>query len=138
MKIQLIKTVNKDDIIQLYKDAGWWEDGYEKDISFISKIVSDSFLFAGAFDDTDRMIGMGRVLSDGCSDAYIQDVTVLKSYRKQGIGGKIIKFLVIELQKSDIDWIGLVGEPGTKSFYEKLGFRELKNHVPMKWEKGNL
>ena len=30
---------------------------------------------------------MGRAISDGCSDAYIQDVVVYSEFRGQGIGG---------------------------------------------------
>jgi aralkylamine N-acetyltransferase len=134
MNIRLIKKVHEDEFIQLYKDAGWWSVEYDQNTSFIETIVTDSFLFAGAFDVQGKMIGMGRVLSDGCSDAYIQDVVVLKSFRKQGIGGKIINFLIQELKKHNIDWVGLIGEPGTKLFYESLGFNELKEHIPMKLE----
>jgi len=133
MNIKLIQAVDKNEFIQLYKEAGWWSADYENDTSFIENIVSDSFLFAGAFDKQGIMVGMGRVLSDGCSDAYIQDVVVLKSCRQQGIGGNIISFLLKELKVHNIDWIGLIGEPNTKSFYENLGFKELKNHIPMRF-----
>ncbi len=30
-----------------------------------------------------------------------------------------------------IDWIGLIGNPGTGHFYESLNFKELKNFIPM-------
>lgn len=133
MKIELIKSVNKDEVIRLYKDAGWWLEEYS-DASFIDHITADSFLFAGVFDDNGQLVGMGRVLADGYSDAYIQDVVVLSSYRGQGIGKTIINFLVKELKRNDIDWIGLIAEPGTKHFYEELGFKEMKDHVPMKLE----
>jgi len=29
------------------------------------------------------------------------------------------------------EWIGLVAEPGTRAFYEPLGFRALAGHEPM-------
>lgn len=133
MKIKLIKKVNKDEFIELYRDAGWWSDEYI-DTSFIDHIVADSFLFAGVFDEEGNLIGIARALSDGCSDAYIQDVVVLSKHRKQGIGKAVINFLIKELKKYHIDWIGLIGEPGTQSFYESLGFKEMKNHIPMKLE----
>lgn len=132
MKIELIKEVTNDDFIALYKDAEWWHEDYESDISFIEQIVKGSFLFAAAFDESGKMIGMGRVLSDGCSDAYIQDVVVLQDHRKKGIGRAIIDFLVNELKERGIDWIGLIGEPGTESFYSHLGFKRLKDYIPMK------
>ena len=67
-------------------------------------------------------MGMGRALSDGCSDAYIQDVVVDPGFRGRGIGGKIVMFLVGELRARGVDWIALVGEPGTEAFYRSLGF----------------
>ena len=131
MKIATIQTIEKEIFIELYKDGGWWEDSYDANTSFIDKIVKDSFIFVAAFDDNNQIVGIGRALSDGCSDAYIQDVVVLKSSRGQGIGKALIKFLIKELKSHNIDWIGLIGEPNTENFYTQLGFKLLKNHTPM-------
>ena len=131
INLEIIKKVNEDEFIQLYIDANWWQKEYYEDTSFIQKIVENSFLFIGASNSSGRMIGMGRVISDTCSDAYIQDVVVLKEYRGNGIGKNIINYLLSELKKYNIDWIGLIGEPGTQKFYEKLGFNKLENYIPM-------
>jgi spermidine synthase len=133
IKIHLIDTADPQDIKALYKDAGWWEDEYEGNEEFLETLSQDSAIFAAAF-DKEIMVGMGRALSDLKSDAYIQDVVVLKPYRGMGIGGRIIQILVNALQKQGVDWIGLVGEPGTGSFYRRLGFREMKDHIPFKYE----
>lgn len=131
MKITKINSIDEVTFIRLYKDAGWWKDSYNANISFIDKIVKNSFAFVAAFDDNNQIVGIGRALSDGCSDAYIQDVVVLKSSRGKGIGKAIIKFLIKELKSHNIDWIGLIGEPNTETFYEQLGFKSLKDHTPM-------
>jgi ribosomal protein S18 acetylase RimI-like enzyme len=86
------------------------------------------FLFLAAFDDG-RMIGMARAISDGVSDAYIQDVVVARSHRKQGVGKELILRLQSELEKCGIDWIGLVGAPGTENFYRKIGLVQPGNHT---------
>ena len=132
--LKTVKKINETEFIALYKEAGWWEDEYDGDTSFIPKIVEGSTLFVTAEDESGKVVGMGRAVSDGCSDAYIQDVVVLQSHRKQGIGGKIIRHIICELRKKGIDWIGLIGEPGTESFYTHLGFKTLKNYIPMKLE----
>lgn len=121
-----------DDMIRLYRDAGWWDRNCEQNPGFLKGVVSGSACFVGAFDG-DTMIGMGRALSDGVSDAYIQDVVVLQAYRGKGIGREIISALVRALQSKGVDWIGLIGEPGTSAFYEKLGFSPMKNHIPYKY-----
>jgi aralkylamine N-acetyltransferase len=131
--IQPIKSALMEDLKNLYKDAGWWEPSYDLNPGFLNHIVKNSSVFVGAFYKI-KMIGMGRALSDLVSDAYIQDVAVLKIYRGKGIGKKIIKTLIEELKKKGVDWIGLVAEPGTTSFYEDLGFGELKDHVPLKYK----
>ena len=132
--VRFVEEVPEADFIALYKDAGWWADEYDADTSFIRKIVSGSTLFAAVFDDRGAMIGMGRAVSDGCSDAYIQDVVVRRDLRGRGIGGAIIAALTQALTERGIDWIGLIGEPGTESFYSRLGFKRLEKHIPMKFE----
>jgi spermidine synthase len=79
------------------------------------------------------MIGMGRCLSDGVSDAYIQDVVVLDEYRRRGIGREIVSTLARHCKERGLVWIGLVAEPGTGHFYEALGFRLLERYEPMRY-----
>lgn len=133
LEIKLVRTVPVDEFQALYRDAGWWQDGYELTDAFLRRIPEQSALFAGAFFKK-KLIGMGRALSDLCSDAYIQDVVVLSDYRKLGIGSMIVTFLIEELKKKGVDWIGLIGEPGTRAFYENLGFRQMKDHIPFKFK----
>ncbi len=131
--IKPLKSALTGDLKNLYKDAGWWDPAYDLNPQFLDHIVNGSAVFVGALYKK-KLIGMGRALSDLVSDAYIQDVTVLKTYRGKGIGKKIIKALIEELKKKGVDWIGLVAEPGTTAFYEELGFGELKGHIPLRYK----
>ena len=133
IKIEIIASASMADLIDLYKSAGWWEPSYDLDSEFLRHIVKKSALFVGAFSDK-KMIGMGRALSDMVSDAYIQDVAVLEKFKGQGIGKKIIRTLIEKLKENGVDWIGLIAEPGTSSFYEDLGFEQMSNHVPLKYK----
>ncbi len=130
IEIKKIKSADRDDIIRLYKDAGWWKPEYDDNTVFIDKIVENSACFIGAFKNG-KMIGMGRALSDNASDAYIHDVIVLNVYRKKGIGGRIVKTVVEYLKTKNVDWIGLIGRPGTEEFYRKIGFSKMKDFIPM-------
>ncbi len=116
-------------ILNLYKAANWWEeDGNETDI--IDKIISGSYIFMiVAYQD--KIIGMGRVISDGVSDAYIQDVTVDKDYRNRKIGSSIVSLLINNLEKDGIKWIGLIAENNSQKFYTPMGFVTMKNASPM-------
>lgn len=133
INIRLVDRTDRRQIIRLYKEAGWWRPANDRQPEFVDKIAENSYCFAGAFCDGE-MIGMGRVLSDGISDAYIQDVTVLRDHRHRGIGGRIIAHLLDKLQADRIEWIGLIGEPGTGDFYTKLGFKKMKGSEPYMYE----
>ena len=133
LEIKLVRTVPVDQLQALYQDAGWWQDDYKITDDFLRRIPENSALFAGAFLEK-KLIGMGRALSDLCSDAYIQDVVVLSAHQKRGIGALIVTFLIKELKKRGVDWIGLIGEPGTRAFYENLGFRQMTDYIPFKLE----
>lgn len=133
MRIKLISHLDSEDLSaagRMYADAAWISA--DDDFSFINSALAGSFLAAGAFENG-RLIGMGRVLSDGVSDAYIQDVVVTPEFRGRGIGGKLVMFLVEELEKRGVDWIALAGEPGTENFYSKLGFEKKEGFILWKW-----
>jgi len=90
--IRPIPSALPEDLKNLYKDAAWWDSSYDRDPGFLNHLATDSAVFVGAFYKK-KMIGMGRALSDLVSDAYIQDVAVLKEYRGKGIGKIIIQTL---------------------------------------------
>lgn len=133
MEIRLISRLSDDELLcaaALYMQAQWVEPG--DDLSFIRRAFAGSFLAAGVFDGP-QLIGMGRVLSDGVSDAYIQDVVIHTDFRGQGLGGALVRFLVSETRKHGVDWIALVGEPGTERFYSSLGFEKKEGFALWKW-----
>lgn len=132
IQIKLVQAAPEKDLFQLYCQAGWMNPSEVDDIGILQKIVQNSALFAAAFDG-EKMIGMGRALSDLVSDAYIQDVTVLEPYRKMGIGREIVQTLIRELKEKGVDWIGLIAQPGTKNFYTPLGFEPMPGSHPLKY-----
>ena len=77
---------------------------------------------------------MGRILSDGVSDAYIQDLVVIPEYRDQGIGKQLVEFLLQHCLSKGILWIGLIAEPKQDSFYSSMNFVPMDNHIPMKYQ----
>jgi len=131
--IRPVHQTDRERMVRLYREAGWWSPANDRRPEFVDKIAENSYYFAAAFSDGE-MIGMGRVLSDGISDAYIQDVTVLRDHRHRGIGARIITHLLDKLKADGLEWIGLIGEPGTGSFYKQLGFNEMKGSVPFRYK----
>lgn len=138
IQYERITSASTDDIVKLYQAGNWWEESPEARAA-IPKMLQGSFCVVAARDiNNGKLIAMGRALSDGHSDAYIQDVVVLNQFRGQGIGSQIILHLAAFCQQKGISWIGLIGEPGTQSFYEKLGFSPMTDYIPLKLNKSLL
>jgi aralkylamine N-acetyltransferase len=132
--VQLVDAWNVDEIVSLYRIGGWWKEEY--DPTALPDLIKGSFAFAVAVDiPTGHAIGMGRVISDGVSDGYIQDLVVLPAFRKKGIGREIVEVLVGACEKVGITWIGLIAEPDTEAFYRPLGFHVMQGHVPLLWKR---
>lgn len=129
----IVKDWPLEALVPLYEGAGWWRESPGERAS-VPRLVAGSYCFMVATADSDgRTVAMGRALSDGASDAYIQDVAVLPDFRGRGIGRDLIRRLVEYCRAAGITWIGLVGEPGTAGFYEGLGFREMAGYLPLRF-----
>ncbi len=130
IEIRLVESWSIDEIVELYKAGGWWKESY--DPSSIHQMIAGSFVFAVVVDNnSDKAVGMGRVISDGVSDAYIQDLVVLPEYRKRGLGKKLVDFLIKQCLAEGIVWIGVIAEPGSDKLYKDLGLKPMKGHIPM-------
>jgi aralkylamine N-acetyltransferase len=129
-RVDLVPSWQEEQIVELYRAAGWWKD--DMDERRINDLIRGSFLFAVAIDiSTGRAVGMGRVISDGIADAYIQDMVVQGDKRSWGVGKMILTKLLEECKFRKITWIGLIAEPGKEEFYRSLGFAPMPGYVPM-------
>ncbi|EKD35724.1 MAG: GCN5-related N-acetyltransferase [uncultured bacterium] len=117
-------------IVALYRAEGWWSPYDEGRRQLIPRLISGSHCFVVA-EEEGRIVGIGRAISDGVSDAYIQDMVVLDAHRKQGIGRRILDTILERLRNDGLRWIGLIAEPGSSSLYQHAGFREITAWAPM-------
>jgi ribosomal protein S18 acetylase RimI-like enzyme len=132
VRVEIVKRWDEGEIVELYCAAGWWTDGM--DPGKIPDLILGSFLFAVAIDiSTGKAVGMGRVISDGIADAYIQDLVVLAEWRGSDVGRMIISALMDSCRAHKISWIGLIAEPGTEGFYRSIGFLPMSGHIPMRY-----
>jgi spermidine synthase len=147
IKVTVVKSCDFEQLKVLYRASGWWNENNDNvDPDLIKKIVAGSFCFVIATipnthilpliscserkNDDRRIIGMGRAISDGVSDAYIQDVAVLPELRGNGIGILIMDEIIWYLKSKNINWISLISEPKAVSFYERYGFSLMKDYLP--------
>ena len=131
LRYEIVTAWPTEDVVALYESAGWWRESVAGRDG-VAPMIAGSFAFLVVIEG-DRAIGMGRAISDAASDAYIQDVVVLPEHRGRGIGAEVIKRLTRHCTDRGLVWIGLVAEPGTTAFYERLGFRAMKDFVPMRF-----
>jgi ribosomal protein S18 acetylase RimI-like enzyme len=131
--LSLLTKPNSRQIVQitaLYRQAGWWDDDAPDDPELVARIVAGSHCFVIASLD-EAIVGMGRAISDRASDGYLQDITVQETYRKQGLGSRIVAMLIDRLHHDGIEWIGLIAEMESYPVYEKLGFQRLAGGTPL-------
>lgn len=117
---EFVQAFAADALIELYQIGGWWHE-HPNSRKNLPALIKGSFCFLVATHG-DKLIGMGRVLSDGASDGYIQDIIVRPEYRGRGIGQELVKRLRDYCIEHDLEWIGLVAEKGTVPFYQRFGF----------------
>lgn len=135
-QVRIVKEWDIESLLKLFRAGGWWKEEY--DSAHILHLVRGSFAFVVAQCMRDGVTaGMGRVISDGVSDAYIQDVVTLPDYRGKGIAAAIVRTLVDECMAHNITWIGLIAEPGTEEFYTPLGFLRMNEYIPMIFSGGS-
>lgn len=73
-----------------------------------------AFAWAG-----DRLVGMARLLTDGVCNAYLLDVWTSSPFRRRGVAGRMVGFL---LERVPGQHVGLQTDDAA-AFYEALGFR---------------
>ncbi|MFA6030119.1 MAG: GNAT family N-acetyltransferase [Elusimicrobiota bacterium] len=115
-------------MVVLYKAAGWWKRGDTP--ALLRRIVAGSHCYMLAV-ESGRLVGMGRALSDRANDAYIQDVFVTPERRGRGIASALVRRLERRLRSDGLRWVGLIAADRSRPFYEKLGFRRMKDADPM-------
>ena len=87
----------------------------------ISHENSAAVIFALAPDGVggDRIVGNGRLLSDGVCNAYLVDIWTATSHRRRGIGGELVRRLIDTVPGQHV---GLFTDD-MQAFYASLGFR---------------
>ena len=81
----------KDALFLLYEELGW-NDFLALSAEQLLLAMRHSFFAVYAYDG-DKLIGTGRVVSDGVINAYICGLGVLPEYRNRGVGSEIMNRL---------------------------------------------
>ncbi len=80
-----------------------------------------SYCHIAAYED-EKLIGYIDSVSNGVTDAYIQDLMVCPDHQGKGIGTALMKQMIEYLKEKHIYMISVVYEESLKPFYERFGF----------------
>ena len=117
--------VKLEDILHLYQAVGW--TNYTNQPQMLEQALSHSLVIYLALDD-DAVVGLIRLIGDGFSSVFVQDLIVLPSYQRQGIGSALMKE-ALEDYKEDYQ-VQLATEQTEKNvgFYRSMGFETLSTY----------
>lgn len=110
-------------VVRLYDSVGW--TAYTEDPGKLTAALAGSTLLTVARDGAD-LAGLARVITDGHSICYLQDVLVDPRYQRTGLGRTLVE-RVLALYAHVRQKVLLTDtEPGQKAFYESLGYRQAR------------
>ena len=117
--------VNINDVLHLYQAVGW--TNYTHQPQMLEQALSHSLAIYLALDG-DAVVGLVRLVGDGFSSIFVQDLLVLPSYQRQGIGRDLMKEALEDFK--DAYQVQLVTEQTEKNleFYCSLGFETLSTY----------
>lgn len=84
---------DKKELLDLYNDASW--TAYTEDIDLLEKAIKNS-LKVWTLWDREKLIGLARIVGDGHTITYLQDILILKAYQGQGLGSRLLSQIVEE------------------------------------------
>ena len=118
-------SVSIDDVLHLYQAVGW--TNYTNQPQMLEQALSHS-LATYLARDGEEIVGLVRLVGDGFSSVFVQDLIVLPSYQRQGIGSNLMKEALADYK--DAYQIQLVTERTEKTlgFYRSLGFETLSTY----------
>ena len=116
------EIVKLEAVLHLYQAVGW--TNYTNQPQILEQALSHSLVIYLAFDG-DAVVGLIRLVGDGFSSVFVQDLIVLPSYQRQGIGSSLMKEALEDYK--DAYQVQLVTEQTEKNvgFYRSMGFETL-------------
>lgn len=125
-------VVKLEDVLHLYQAVGW--TNYTHQPQMLEQALPHSLAVYLAFDG-EKIVGLIRLVGDGFSSVFVQDLIVLPTYQRQGIGSALMKQALEDYK--DAYQVQLVTEQTEKNvgFYRSLGFEALSTYdcIGMTW-----
>lgn len=124
IKITKETSVSIDDVLHLYQAVGW--TNYTNQPQMLEQALSHSLASYVARDD-EKIVGLVRLIGDGFSSVFVQDLLVLPSYQRQGIGSFLMKQALADYKDAYQVQLATEETEKTLGFYRSLGFETLSS-----------
>ena len=121
MKIKEYTDYKEEEILRLYSEVGW--TAYTKNMTALRQGFKNSLLTLAAYENNE-LLGIIRVVGDGFTIVFVQDILVFPNKQRQGIGTALLKAVLKRF--SNVRQIELATDNTQKTlaFYKSLGFSE--------------
>ena len=132
IKITKETSVSIDDVLHLYQAVGW--TNYTNQPQMLAQALSHS-LATYLARDGEKIVGLVRLIGDGFSSVFVQDLIVLPSYQRQGIGSALMKEALGDYKDAYQVQLATEQTEKTVEFYRSLGFETLSTYdcIGMIW-----
>lgn len=125
IKITKESSVSIDDVLHLYQAVGW--TNYINQPQMLAQALSHS-LATYLARDGEKIVGLVRLVGDGFSSVFVQDLIVLPSYQRQGIGSNLMKEALADYKDAYQIQLATEQTEKTLAFYRSLGFETLSTY----------
>lgn len=118
MEIKEYQTYNEQEVIDLYQSVGW--TNYTSCPEMLEEAYKNSLCILGAF-EKEKLVGVVRVVGDGISIVFVQDILVLPEYQRQGVGSALMRAILKKY--ASVYQVELLTDSTEKSkaFYSSVG-----------------
>lgn len=114
------KNIKVNQLEKLYNDVEWY--AYTQDLVGLQQALLQSLDVISAWDG-DELVGLIRIVGDGLTIVYIQDILVLTAYQNQGIATKLMQATLNKYKHVRQKVLLTEESPDVRGFYEKNGFQ---------------
>ena len=122
MEIREYLQYNEAEILSLYSSVGW--TAYTDTPEALRKGFENSLLILAAYEG-DQLLGIIRVVGDGYTIVWIQDILVFPNQQRKGIGSALIQAVLERFSHVRQIELATDNTPKTIAFYRSQGFQEL-------------
>ncbi|MCP3773187.1 GNAT family N-acetyltransferase [Paenibacillus sp. MZ04-78.2] len=107
-------------LLSLYESLGW--NSLNLSVDDLEKMCNQSWYAIYAFDDQ-KLVGMGRIISDGVITGLICGLCVLPSYQSKGIGKEMLNRMIDHCERNRVI-PQLMCTESLESYYASFGFKK--------------